>query len=285
MSLHKSQGRFFTSIQGLLFLVLVSCHSGIEIERTQILMGSSPVTIKIKTNLARKKQAFLASQKAFDQANYLEKKLSRYQKNSEISCLNQGKDCSLSPETLKIILMSLELRKKTQNVFDPFYQNKNFKGEPLLSSNKKDSYFLSPRGIQIDLGGIAKGSIVDALSLSLENQGFDRYLINGAGDLRIGNGNWPIFIQNPEQQLPDFSLGKLSNRAIATSGSYEKSGHIYDTKNKQRVRRNQSVTVIAKNLELADALATAAFILGPKDSDLLLKEFPNIKIIWTEKAK
>jgi thiamine biosynthesis lipoprotein len=54
---------------------------------------------------------------------------------------------------------------------------------------------------------------------------------------------------------------RVSDQAVCTSGDYERGEHILNA----RPGAVASATVVAPNAMLADALATAAFALGPVD--------------------
>lgn len=78
---------------------------------------------------------------------------------------------------------------------------------------------------------------------------------------------------------------KLRNRAVVTSGDYERFferdglryHHLFDPRTGRPARRCQSVTVVAADAASADALATAAFVLGPREGFLLLEQLPEVE--------
>ncbi len=77
----------------------------------------------------------------------------------------------------------------------------------------------------------------------------------------------------------------LSDCAVVTSGDYERFferdgsryHHIFDPRTGQPARLTQSVTVVAKDAASADALATAAFVLGPQAGLQLLEDLPDVE--------
>ncbi len=141
-----------------------------------------------------------------------------------------------------------------------------------------------PEGFGLDLGGIAKGAVADHLADYLEARGFENYLIDAGGDIlvsgqKFGEQPWVIAIRHPrsEQLLAVVKLGALGQRtAIVTSGDYERYfdrdgrryHHILDPRTGFPAAGAVSVTVISDSGARADALATAAFVLG----DLALLE-------------
>jgi thiamine biosynthesis lipoprotein len=130
------------------------------------------------------------------------------------------------------------------------------------------------RPLILDLGAVAKGLAVDLAAREL--QSFDNFAINAGGDLYLGGCSpsgepWSIGIRHPRNDGELIDSVRVSNRAICTSGDYEKRAndeqghHIRDPRTGSSANAVASVTVIALTAMLADALATAAFVLGPSD--------------------
>lgn len=149
-----------------------------------------------------------------------------------------------------------------------------------------------PEGFGLDLGGIAKGAVVDLISDYLYERGFKDFLIDAGGDILVsgvkqGENPWRIAIRHPRETqavLGVISLGEKDSRiAVVTSGDYERffeSGgkryhHILDPRSGYPAGQVASVTVIAPSCEVADALSTAAFVLGPERGLKLLEVFPD----------
>ncbi len=147
-----------------------------------------------------------------------------------------------------------------------------------------------PAGFQIGLGGIAKGYAVDQAGAILSRQGFDDFLVNGGGDV-LGSGSkngtpWTIGIRDPRGGPSDL-LGKLSlngRAAVVTSGDYERYvmvdgvryHHILDLRTGRPAALCRAVTVRASSAEDADVLATALFVLGPRDGLALAASRPGV---------
>jgi thiamine biosynthesis lipoprotein len=131
------------------------------------------------------------------------------------------------------------------------------------------------RPLILDLGAVAKGMAVDLAAREL--QSFENFAINAGGDLYLGGCNptgepWSIGIRHPRRDNELIDSIRVSNRAVCTSGDYEKraaageqSHHILNPRTGSSANAVASVTVIALTAMLADALATAAFVLGPSD--------------------
>ena len=111
---------------------------------------------------------------------------------------------------------------------------------------------------------------------------FRDFAIDAGGDLYLGGcntdgGPWRVGIRHPRRPEEVIARVAVSNRAVCTSGGYErpmvgKAGehHVLDPHTGRSPRGVTSATVIAPHAMMADALATAAFVLGPeKGLDLL----------------
>jgi thiamine biosynthesis lipoprotein len=134
--------------------------------------------------------------------------------------------------------------------------------------------------LMLDMSGIGKGFAADRVADLLEDLGFESYLVEIGGELRIRGQNaagndWAIGIEAP---LPNarkaHTVVHLSDTAMATSGDYrnffETDGKMYshtiDTRTGRPVTHSlASVTVIDEEAWRADALATALLVMGPED--------------------
>jgi len=153
--------------------------------------------------------------------------------------------------------------------------------------------FLAP-GMAIDLGGIAKGYALDLAASRMKAAG----AVGGYLDL---GGNILVFGQQPGQQVgivdpanPDEILASLplAAGAVATSGQYERFlvldgvsyGHIIDPRTGWPVTPGYSVTVLADRAILADALATAAVVLGAGQGHRLLETATGVEGVTVTEA-
>jgi len=141
-----------------------------------------------------------------------------------------------------------------------------------------------PESFALDLGGVAKGYAVDRALRAMEDAGAEAGLVNIGGDIaafgeRSGGGPWTIGVQHPRAPGELFAVLELENGAVATSGDYERYfvvdgvryHHILDPKTGRPARGLVSVTVTAPSCVLADAYATAVFVLGPEKGTRLLE--------------
>jgi len=146
-----------------------------------------------------------------------------------------------------------------------------------------------PPGFALDLGAIAKGAVVDLLGAELHRRGHHSYLIDAGGDILVsgpkkGGRPWSIGIRHPRKgaaMIGVLQLGEEGPVSVVTSGDYERYfdrdgrryHHIIDPHTGYPAEGLASVTVIAPDCATADALATAAFVLGPERGLELLERF------------
>jgi thiamine biosynthesis lipoprotein len=170
------------------------------------------------------------------------------------------------------------------------YRKLDLKGNELTKENKD---------IHIDLGGIAKGFIVDKVIEYLRSQGISKAAVNTGGDLFVMENEkscgWKIGIQHPRKEGEVFGEVCLKNMAIVTSGDYEryfiKNGkrihHILDPKTGLPANKLISTTIIASDATSADALCTAIFVMGPQTGISLINSLENVEalIIYEKDGK
>ncbi len=144
-------------------------------------------------------------------------------------------------------------------------------------------------GMAVTLDGIAKGYIVDRAVEVLQKHGATRVLVNAGGDMSsageaLGGEAWRIGLQDP--RVPDGSLDvvQLRGESVATSGDYVQYltpdmslHHILDPRTGLSPGHTSGVSVVAPSAMAADALSTAAFVLGPRDGMELLERLDGIE--------
>ncbi len=151
--------------------------------------------------------------------------------------------------------------------------------------------FLPSSGMALDLGGLAKGSIVDAAATAIKEAGVPSALIEASGDFYCyGERIWKVGIQDPRGE-GFLGVIEVANVAVCGSGDYyqyvdsaeddgTRSHHILDPEKFVSATRSIAVTVIAPSTELADALATTLFIMGPEKGRPFLKKFTDCAALW-----
>ena len=118
----------------------------------------------------------------------------------------------------------------------------------------------------LDTSGYVKGWASQKGMQILQRHGIDSAQINSAGDIYLiggyGSSPWSIGIRGPNDPKQIVKVIKISDGAIATSGTYEQGSHIFDPITKTIAIGARSATVIGPDGGLAEALATALIVSG-----------------------
>ena len=172
----------------------------------------------------------------------------------------------------------------------------------VLLNPTEQTVFLKDRGMRIGFGGIGKGYAAERAKRILREAGVDHGIVNAAGDLTTWgtqpNGQpWTIGIADPGatdtgNPRRAFSAVAISNMAVATSGNYEKFAliggkrysHTIDPKTGYPVSGIKSVTILAPNAELADALATPVMVMGVRVGLDLINQMQHIGCVIIDDA-
>ncbi len=224
---------------------------------------------------------------------------------------------AVSREVYELVERSIRISKLTQGAFDISYgsMDKNFWNfnttmtalpEPaeakkrvhlinyrnIILDKKKHTVFLKEKGMRIGFGGIGKGYAAEMAKRVLIKNNITSGIINASGDLTTWGTQpegkpWTIGVANPDQPRQAFSYLGISGKAVATSGNYEKFvmiggkkySHTIDPKTGYPVAGIKSVTVIANNAELADAMATPIAVMGKEAGLFMINQIPGLHCI------
>jgi thiamine biosynthesis lipoprotein len=123
-----------------------------------------------------------------------------------------------------------------------------------------------PDGL-LDPCGMVKGWAVEEASRILEAAGARDYFINAGGDViaaggPVPGGAWRVGIRHPREADRTAAVLAVRDRAVATSGTYERGEHIRDPHTGRPPTGMLSLTVVGPSLTWADAYATAGFAMG-----------------------
>ena len=155
-------------------------------------------------------------------------------------------------------------------------------------------------GVQVDLGGIAKGYAIDEAARIFRENGIQNFFIDAGGDLYVGGSNcegklWRIGIRDPRNKEKIIDVVKLTNMAVTTSGDYERYyeiqgerfSHIINPITGMPQKDVVSATVIAQDALSADSLSTALAVLGAEKGTALINTFAmdTASIIMVKKSE
>lgn len=182
----------------------------------------------------------------------LDDTFSLWKPESAMSRLRRGEldMAEMAPEVPVVIELCAEARRLSGGWFDPWAM---------------------PGGV--DPTGLVKGWALDQAAAVLERAGVEAALVNGGGDLvALGrpssSGSWRVGIRHPWDAGALAGVVEL-DRAIATSGSYERGPHLVDPRTGRPTTGAASATVCGPCLAMADAFATALAVGGDEVLSLI----------------
>jgi thiamine biosynthesis lipoprotein len=311
---------FVFVLLSLLFCLVFACTEQEKMFKESRVLMDTYCTISVVSS--SREQAQEAIEAGYAEIKKLETLLNYFADDSEITDINRNagvKPVKVSKDTLDILQKTVRISQTTAGIFDPTiaplvtlwnfsktrtdslippgeeinnrlslvaYQN-------ILIDNDKGEVFLPQKGMELDLGGIAKGYGADRAVTAIRALGIQSALVAIAGDIRgfgfnTGSKPWKVGIQNPrpdpanEKPWEDvFAVLRLENKAISTSGDYQRFfiknnkryHHILDPRTGYPAESDlMSVTVIAPEGYLADSLSTAVFAFGLDEGLDLLKK-------------
>lgn len=317
----------FLPVMALLVLILAAApacrllngrEEEIQLYRFHRLMMDT--NVELVFSAAGSREAAGAQEAAFMEMARLEALLSRSLQESDILRLNRragaGSPAAVSPETITVVESALEYSALTGGAFDitvaPLLDLWGFLGRqfrvpaqeeiesalPLVDytllrvDRERGELYLPRAGMAVDLGGIAKGYIVDRGLEILAEAGIKHAFLNAGGDIALLGSRpdgtpWRIGVQHPREKEKLLAVLSLTGGAVVTSGDYERAfqadgrryHHILDPETGFPVYSLASVTVIAPTAMTADALSTAIFVLGPERGLALVEKLPGIEAL------
>jgi len=297
-------------------LSLQSCAGGAApYKETRTIMGTY-VTITAARGGLTGEAVRDAAGKAFGEVERVDALMSTYKPDSQLSRINGNAGVGpvkVDPEVAETVGMALDIARETGGAFDPTVgplvklwgiasraarvpsQGEIDSALKLVDYNQvvvdrgSSTVFITRPGMSIDLGGIAKGYAADRAVEALMKAGIPGGIVAVAGDLRLFGAHddgspWTVGVQHPRAKSTVLARFALSDRAISTSGDYERFfirdgvryHHIIDPRTGYPARGLMSVSVLADSSCLADSLATGLFVMGPVKAMEFAKSHPEI---------
>jgi len=283
--------------------------------RSRYLMGT-PVEIKARGTDEAATQAAINA--AFDEIGRLERLMSHWRDDSQVARINAqaGKaPVEVAPEVFEVIRRALGASRVTGGAFDITIasvgalwridgENARVPSEEEIRKalanvgwrhvrldERARTVYLDAPGVRIGLGGIAKGFAVDRAMAVLRSRGVRSAILTAGGDTallgRDGDHPWRIGIRHPRAEDRTIAWLDAADTTVHTSGDYERFlmvkgkryGHILDPATGWPASRSRSVTVVAKDGTLGDALATGIFVMGPEQGRRLAVALPGIEAL------
>ncbi|MDO7541495.1 MAG: FAD:protein FMN transferase [Flavobacteriaceae bacterium] len=283
---------------------------------SSILMGSSfEITVVAEDEDFAKESLAIAKKEIIR----IEDLISSWDQKSETSRINRNAGIAaveVSKELFDLIFRAQQISKLSSGAFDLTFaaidKLWNFDGKEsempnpdtlkasvfhigyqLIELDEESlTVFLPKKGMKIGFGAIGKGYAADRAKQLLVERGVLGGIINASGDMNTwgtkpDGSSWTIGIVNPMNNKKVFSWFSLEHNAVVTSGDYEKFtqingrrySHIIDPRTGIPSQGIVSCTVFAGKAELADAIATAIFVMGVQSGLFLIDQLPNIEAI------
>ncbi len=259
-------------------------------------------------------------EQVFQEVDRVDAQMSNYKPESELSAINReaaSHAVLVEPHLFQLLKESVRYSRETNGAFDitvgPLMKHWGFfRGRGRLPSQAEITSVLKhvgyqhieldaaartirfdESGIEIDLGGIAKGYAVDQGVEILRSNSIASALVSG-GTSSIyalgappGERGWRVTIRDPYQARKPADALLLRDYSLSTSGSYEKffeiGGktycHIMDPRTGWPVQNMLSTTVLAPSTTESDALSKL-FVLGVEGSRRILAAHPDLTAIF-----
>ena len=247
----------------------------------------------------------------------LESIFSAVESGSDIYRINNSESAEVNSDTLKILSESLEICKSTGGSLDitvyPLVKLWGFTtGEYKIPEKREIENCLKnvdfnnisisgnsvsvPPDCAVDLGAVAKGYASDRIAEIFRENNIESGIINLGGNVYIYGSERAVSVRNPFS--PDEIAGtlKVSDKAVVTSGSYERYFTGSDGKNYCHIIDPEtgypadnglvSVTVTGESGMYCDALSTALFVMGKEKSiEYWKKHYKNFDMILIDSNK
>ncbi len=270
--------------------------------------------------------AVRAASAAFARIASLDRAMSDYRPDSEVRDLSRLSPAPVivSPDVFRVVCRAIAIARDTDGAFDPtvaplvaLWRDARTTGRlparaaidaarALTSWRRveldaaRSSIRLPDPGMRIDLGGIAKGYILQAALTTLRGAGYGAALLEAggdtvAGDAPPGQAGWRIAGNDPDAEKDTRRLFRrgselIARAALATSGPAAqfveidgvRYSHVVDPRTGWALTSSVTAHVVAADGATADALATAATVAGARGLDAIRARFPAVRIYLVE---
>ena len=260
--------------------------------------------------------------RAFDRVETVTQRFSSYDSGSELRRVERlawREPTPVSPEFARLLAQALRLAKESGGAFDPTlgrvtrllrgggwgrgapsedrlrkaWRRTGWSHVELDASNLSIAFTI--RGLQLDLGGIAKGYAADEALAALRRAGVHRAMVAVAGETlpwatRLpSEDGWRIGLDRHGPPGSIESSMKIANQGISTSGSRDRyylvpggrCSHIVSRDGNGCTDTALAATVVAPTAMEADGLATALISLGQSGAESLLRRRKDVLVYWS----
>lgn len=306
----------------MLLLAIAGClRAEPELKRFSFQRPEMGTVFKIDLFAKDEATATAAAEAAFDRVVALNRICSDYLPDSELIHLCQTGSMKVSDDLFKVLSISRTIAKQTGGAFDPtighltnLWRRSKRKGilptdaqltkaraltkwSYLMLDDKTKMVTLAMPGMQLDLGGIAKGFAADEALAVLKLHDITRAVVSASGDLAIGDSppgetGWEVSLRTfeaAEAQDRQIKL-RLANCGVSTSGDLHqwieidgvRYSHIIHPATGLGLTQRIACTVIAPNATTSDALATTMCVLGIERGQAVLPQFEKTSVRFVD---
>jgi thiamine biosynthesis lipoprotein len=257
-----------------------------------------------------------ALEAVFTEAERINQLMSTYIEDSPISDLNRRaatEPVNAGPELFMLVQRSLDVSELTNGAFDITYesvgQHYNFRerrrpDEDTVAAEKElidyrrikldtqsGSIRFLQQGVRINLGGIAKGYVVERGVEILRSHGVTHAIVTAGGDTRLLGDRrgrpWIIGIRDPREDGKVAMSLPLADEAVSTSGDYERYfdedgvryHHIISPDTGEPAGKVHSATVFGPDAVITDALSTSVFVMGVDEGLRMIATLPEYESV------
>ena len=306
------------ALPALLTALMLALCAGCSAEKTPERISQVGFYLDTVITLSAYTEDVQALKDALEECGRYEQVLSRTVEGSDVWRINHanGAPVEVSDDTAAILRCALDIARKTGGAFDitiaPASTLWNFtSGEAVLPDAGEIAKAAAlvdwtrlaldgntvtlPEGMMIDLGGIAKGYIADAVKNELKAEGIRSAVLSFGGNivtigLKPDGSPWKVGIQDIDEPTGKTMMVSLNyGGSTVTSGIYERGftvdgvtyHHILSSETGWPVQNElASVTIFSDSSMMGDALSTAVFALGTEKGARLIESLDGVEALF-----
>ncbi len=257
-----------------------------------------------------------ALEAVFQEAERIDRLMSTYKDDSEISEINRKAATApllVGDELYELIRRSLEISVLTEGAFDITYESvgqhfdfrdrqrpddatialelENIDYRYLRMDDDARTVNFAQEGVRINLGGIAKGYVVERGIEIIRDSGLSNAIVTAGGDSRLLGDKrgrpWMVGIRDPREDGKVAISVPLADEAVSTSGDYERFfdedgiryHHIIQPSTGISAKSVHSATVFGPDAVTTDALSTSVFVMGVDKGLRMIAGLPDYESI------
>lgn len=287
--------------------------AGVWLARDEAIMGTA---IRVELWAADRRNGEAAIDAVMAEMHRIDRAMSPYKAESELSRINRDaarEAVRLSVEMYGLLERAVDFSRMSDGAFDITFASVGFLYDYRTGQRPTDAQLEAARaaigwrnlvldpaartvrfarpGVQIDLGGFAKGYAVDNGAAILRRFGIEHGIVTAGGDSHIVGDKrgrpWSIGVRDPRREGQIVAVLPLENTALSTSGDYERYferdgvryHHVIDPQTGKSPSHVRSVTVIAQDGLSTEAFSKCVFVLGVQKGLQFIESIPGVDAV------